>query len=74
MFSIKNMLTNNEKKIILISDAHYREEKYDELTQDKFKKPEDRQNDVSDATWLDHIFNRYRQGNERRFKLLLMEM
>ncbi len=68
------MKNKNDKKIILTADAHYGEEKYDELTQDKFKKPDDRQNNVPDATWLDYVFNRYRQGNERRFKLLLTEM
>ncbi len=68
------MQENNDKKIILAADAHYGEKTYDDLTEDRFRKPEDRQNDVPDAMWLDHVFNRYRQGNKRRFELLLTEM
>ncbi len=67
-------MENKNKKIILASDAHYGEKKYDELTQDKFKKPKERGSAIPDATWLDYVFDRYRRGNERRFKLLLSEV
>ena len=63
------------KKVLLVSDAHWGEKKYDDLTQDKFKPREKRSApEIPDATLLDAIFNRYRQGNERRFKVLLKEM
>jgi len=66
---------NNDKKIILASDAHWGERMYDFLTQGKFKSEEVRKMlGVPKAVWLDVVFNRYRQGNERRFELLLKEI
>ncbi len=66
---------NKDKKIILTSDAHWGEKEYDDLTQDKFKPREKRSTpEIPDATLLDTIFNRYRQGNERRFEVLLKEI
>lgn len=59
------------EKIILSSDAHWGEKKYDELTQAKFVGETE---EVPPAVLLDKIFDRYRQGNERRFNLLLKEV